>query len=232
MTTRTPTTLVLLDIDGTLVYSRGCGRAATELAMHEVFGTIGALGEHQFRGKTDWGTMLELLVPIGLAREHIEATMPIYNEALGRHFAAIVDQYPIDACPGGLELVAALHKREDVLLGILTGNVEAVAPLKLKAAGYDPAHFVIGTYGSEAHDRALLPPIALKRAEALHGAPLERTVIIGDTPDDIICARSINARCIAVTSGSFTRALLESYQPALVLDSLVNLNAVLKAIFA
>ncbi len=223
--------LILFDIDNTLIFGKGVGREASERAMLELFGSSGTLATHQFRGKTDWGTLIELLTPLGLVRDQIDAVMPTYNTTLGKHFASIVHRFPVEPCPGGHELVAALSARPDVLLGIVTGNVETVAPLKLAAGGYDPNVFRVGAYGNEAHDRTLLPPIALQRAIAYQGTSFERVVIIGDTPDDIECARSIQARCIGVATGSFSRAELEAHQPAVVLDSLADLDATLTAIF-
>lgn len=225
-------TLILFDIDNTLIYGRGVGRAANELALVELFGTSGALATHQFHGKTDWATLIELMMPLGMVRADIDAMIPVYNMVLGKHFASIIHHYPVEPCPGGLELVTMLSRRDDALLGIVTGNVETVAPLKLKAAGYDPALFPVGAYGNEAHDRSLLPPIALQRAIDYHDGGFRRVVIIGDTPDDIACARSIESRCIAVATGSFSRAELEACEPDLVLDNLADLDADLRVIFA
>jgi phosphoglycolate phosphatase-like HAD superfamily hydrolase len=90
-------------------------------------------------------------------------------------------------------------------LGLLTGNYEAVARLKLSRAGigrYFPAHQ--GAFGSDGEDRAALPAIARRRAGSPgHPYPREQTIVIGDTPRDVACARADGLRCVAVTTGPF-----------------------------
>ncbi len=227
-----PEILVLFDIDGTLVHAAGSGRAATERAMREVFGTTGGLAEYRFSGKTDWHTLLMLLGPEGFTEAEIEAALPQYDTAIGRHLAEIIPDYHIQALPGTLELVQTLRARSDVLLGIITGNMPRMAELKLRSAGFDPADFAIAVYGSEAPIRRKLVPLALERAERHCGrqfAPAD-TVLIGDTLDDIDCAHSIGARAIAVATGMVPRAELERHQPVTVLDSLVDQEQVLALI--
>lgn len=223
-------TLVLLDIDGTLFFGHGCSREAARLAMLEVFGVAGDVANHSFGGKTDWDSLQLLLGPLGYAATDVEAAIPVYAEAIGRHLAAIIDRYPVEAAPGGLALVDSLRGRSDILIGLLTGNVETAAHIKLRAVGYDLADFRVGAYGSEAPDRSGLPPIALRRAEALHGGPFRRVVIIGDTPDDVICARTIGACCLAVTSGYGKQAEIEAEQPCGLFNDLGDTDAVVAAI--
>ncbi|MFN8452945.1 MAG: hypothetical protein U0521_31095, partial [Anaerolineae bacterium] len=82
--------LILFDIDGTLVWTRGAGRAATEHAMIEVFGSCGALATHKFGGKTDWQTLLDLLHEAGVSYADVERQMPAYNAAMARHLTAVI----------------------------------------------------------------------------------------------------------------------------------------------
>ncbi len=101
-----------------------------------------------------------------------------------------------------------LSGRADAILSLVTGNLEPVARLKLARAGLD--RFFAGgqgAFGSDAEDRTELPAIARRRAGALNGGapyPRERTVVIGDTPRDIACARADGVRCVAVATGPFT----------------------------
>src|SRR5579871_2748930 len=132
----TPTTLVLFDIDGTLLLASGSGKVATERAMLEIFGTAGKLNEHRFSGKTDWHTLIFLLTPEGFSDADIEAALPRYNSVMGRHMADIIGDYKVEPLPGTFELIAALKARPDVLLGIVTGNVRETANLKLRTAGF------------------------------------------------------------------------------------------------
>lgn len=226
------THLVLFDIDGTLLHSGGCGRAATRLAMQDVFGTVGTLDTVSFAGKTDWQILLEALRSAGITPDQVAARLDTYNQAVARRLSEIIADFPVRACPGAPELVAALQATPSVLLGLVTGNMAALVPIKLQAAGYDPAAFAVAAYGSEGWDRAMLPPLALKRARALNGADFapERVVIIGDTPGDIACAQSIGARTLAVATGPFSAAQLAQHRPSYVFPTLEDTSAVLHAI--
>ncbi len=192
--------LLLFDIDGTLVWTGGAGREATRLAMLEVFGTSGALDTHTFGGKTDWLTLVETL---GKSESEIAGHMPHYDTVMGRHILHIIGEYPVAPCPGGLDLIETLRHRDNVVLGLVTGNVLRASSVKLAAAGYDPAHFVVGAYGSERLSRDHLPALAVERAEKLTGhrfAPRD-VWVIGDTAADASCARVINATMVGVKTG-------------------------------
>ena len=224
--------LVLFDIDGTLLHSGGCGRAATRLALRDVFGTIGVLDDVGFAGKTDWQILLEALAPTGIAPPDIEARLDAYNQAVARRLAAIIGECPVQPCSGAPELVAALRTHSIVLMGLVTGNMAGLVPIKLRAAGFDPADFPVGAFGSEGWERAMLPPLALARANAFNGAEFapDRVVIIGDTPGDIACAQSIGARTIAVATGPFSADELAAHQPDSLFATLEDTSAVLSAI--
>jgi phosphoglycolate phosphatase-like HAD superfamily hydrolase len=227
-----PRKLVLFDIDGTLLRASGSGKAATERAMREVFGTVGRLAEYRFSGKTDWFTLLHLLTPEGFTEAEVEAALVDYDLALARHMTDIMKDYHIHALPGTHELVRALQAHPDVVIGILTGNMPQVAALKLRAAGFDPEDFAVAVYGSEAPVRRQLAPLAIDRAEqhcGLRFTPSD-VIIIGDTPDDIDCAHSIGAKAIAVATGTQSRAELEQHPPVTVLDDLADTRAVLALI--
>jgi phosphoglycolate phosphatase len=227
-----PQTLVLFDIDGTLLASSGSGRAATSRAMLEVFGTTGHLANYRFQGKTDWRILLDLLQPEGFNAAEIEAALPHYETVVARHMAEIVNDYHVYALPGTLELVDELSAHPGVLLGIVTGNLPRMAEIKLRLAGFALEKFPVAAYGSEAPIRRQLVPLALERAErhcGRHFAPPD-VIFIGDTPDDIDCAHSIGARAIAVTTGVTARAELEQHPPVIVLDSLADRERVLPLI--
>ena len=224
--------LVLFDIDGTLLHSAGCGRAATLRAMQDIFGTTGYMDGVRFDGRTDWGVLAAALEPEGVSHAQIAAQMDTYNHTVTHHLQAIIGDYAVRPCTGAPQVVNALKARPDVLLGLVTGNVPGLVPVKLRAAGYDPADFRTGAYGSEAAERSTLPPLALARAEKLAGhrfAPHEM-VIIGDTPGDVACARSIQARTIAVATGFFDLDALRTTGADHVFATLDDLDAVLAAI--
>lgn len=225
-------TLVLLDIDGTLLRAGGSGRAAMKLAMLEVFGTAGDIANYQFAGKTDFYMLTELLRPEGLNEQHIADNLPRYGDALAYHMSQIAHNYQITPLPGTRELVDHLHEHQGVLLGLLTGNMPGMADYKLRAAGFDPSKFVVTAYGSESRLRHELAPLALARAEKYAGASFDpaNVVVIGDTVDDIGCAHGVGARVIAVTTGNISRGELESHPPVTVLDDLSDTPSVLALI--
>ena len=136
---------------------------------------------------------------------------------------------PLDGIP---EILDALEARDDVVLGLLTGNVEPGARIKLQAAGIDPERFRVNAFGSDHEHRPELPAIAQRRAGEHLGLELagDRLVVIGDTPADIECGRSLGARAIGVASGHYTVEQLRQHNPYAVFPSLANTAEVLDKI--
>jgi phosphoglycolate phosphatase-like HAD superfamily hydrolase len=136
--------------------------------------------------------------------------------------------------PGIHELLDRLDGRDDVILGLLTGNLVAGARAKLIAADIDPDRFVIGAYGSDHEMRGELPAVAQRRALETLGIEVAgpNVVVIGDTPADVHCGRSIGARAIAVATGSYSVAELMEHGPAAAFEDLSDTEAVLDAIMA
>jgi phosphoglycolate phosphatase-like HAD superfamily hydrolase len=223
------THLILFDIDGTLLMGKGIGREATRRAMLDVFGSEGTLTTHQFGGKTDWLTLTEVLANEGHTADTIGAHMPRYERIMSRHMAELIAAYEVLALPGAMDVVTHLRQRDDVLLGIVTGNVAMTAPVKLRAAGFDPDWFPVGAFGSERVDRNDLPPLAMERASQRIKSAItaQQVTIIGDTLADIDCARAVGARAIAVATGFTARAELIAAAPDHLLDDLTGLLPVL-----
>jgi phosphoglycolate phosphatase-like HAD superfamily hydrolase len=137
--------------------------------------------------------------------------------------------------PGVRELLAALEPHERAgraLVGLLTGNLEGGAALKLGAVGLDPARFAVGAYGSDSARRPDLPAIAAERAASRTGKRFRGAdiVIVGDTPDDIACGRPIGARVVAVATGFFSVAQLQAAGAAHVFEHLTDTAAVTGAL--
>src|SRR6185369_16652039 len=111
--------------------------------------------------------------------------------------------------PGVRELLERLNKLDDVLVGLLTGNILRGAELKLRRWNLEP-YFRFGAFGDDHENRSVLAQIALDKARALSGRPFSgaETTVIGDTPKDITCARAIGARAVAVATGSISREAL------------------------
>ncbi len=221
--------LVLFDIDGTLLISRGIGREAKRRAMLEVFGTTGDLDGHAFGGQTDWGILAALLAPHGISSAAIGRAMPAYEEVMARHMQEIRPSYCASAIPQAMETLQALRRRPDALVGLVTGNTSKTAAIKLEMAGYDPAWFPVGAFGNEAAARADLTRLALERTQAYLGQRLkgDAVIVIGDTPADVEAARAIDAIAIAVCTGYETRENLQGSQPDFLLADLGDFLALL-----
>ncbi|NWF70581.1 MAG: HAD hydrolase-like protein [Chloroflexi bacterium] len=220
--------LILFDIDGTLLLTKGAGRAATRAAMLRVFGTCGKVDTHEFSGKTDWFTLVELLGAEGFKENDIAHRIPAYEREMAHFLENFIGNYTVNACVGALPLVQRLRKTPHIHLGVITGNVNAVAPIKLRAAGFAPDWFPIGAYGNESIDRNLLPALALGRANRYYNhifRPSE-VIIVGDTPMDIACARALGAVAVAVATGTVSYDDLAAAAPDYLLRDLTSFESV------
>ena len=216
--------VVLFDIDGTLLVSRGIGREAKRRAMLECFGRTGDLDSHVFGGKTDWGILADLLAPHGYSKSDIGREIDAYEAVMARHMRAISAAYTAEPLAHALELLHDLRWRGDALIGLVTGNTSKTAAIKLEMAGFDPDWFPIGAFGNESHDRADLTRLARRRANDHLGRRLNGTeiIVIGDTPADIEAARAIDAVAVAVCTGYAERDSLIDSQPDFLLADLGN----------
>ena len=227
------TRLVLFDIDGTLLLSDGAGRRAIHRALIEIFGDTGP-ADHRFDGKTDPQIVRELMRSVGHEDAHIDERM---EQLFARYVSCLREelqdpQYHAAALPGVPQLLDALARRDDVTLGLLTGNLVDGARAKLEAVGIDPELFRIGAFGTDHEMRPRLPEIAQRRAREVLGieVPGSRVVIIGDTPADVECGRGIGARAIGVATGRYSTEELAAHGAVAVFESLVDTGAVVSAI--
>ncbi len=229
--------LILFDIDGTLLWTDGAGRRAIQRALLDEMGTAGPIEKYRFDGKTDPQIVRELMTlaghPEAEAEERIAAVCRRYVELLTTELA----QGPrnMRLLPGVRELLAALEPHETAgraLVGLLTGNLQGGAGLKLTAVGLDPARFAVGAYGSDSARRPELPAIAAERAARHTGKRFSGAdiVIVGDTPDDVACAGPIGARTVAVATGFFDVAQLRATGAAHVFENLTDTRAVTDAL--
>ncbi len=224
--------LLLFDIDGTLIRSNGAGRLTLAYALEKLFGTTGPVESYNMSGKTDPRIITDLLTAAGISGKEVENRLPAIYELMAEHGQDIFAEKGIAPCVGVIELLAQLNAREDVLLGLLTGNAQLTAPLKLAAAGIDPLQFKVGAYGSDAMDRNDLPAVGIARANQLTGGQFDgnNTIIIGDTPADILCARAGKATAVAVASGWHSATTLAEYQPDHLFDNFGDTETVLQAL--
>lgn len=224
--------LFLFDVDGTLLSARGLGRAALAHALARVFGVAGALDGYDLRGKTDPRIVHDVLGAAGIPREAIEARAAECFDVYIRQLDALLgDGSAVRVMPGVRALVEALAARADAVVGLLTGNIEAGARLKLRPTGLLP-RFRVGAFGSDDGDRRRLPLIARARARELvgHDFDFDRVTIIGDTPHDVDCARTCGAVAVAVATGQYAMEALAACAPDLLFGDFCDVDGALAAL--
>lgn len=201
--------LVLFDIDGTLV---DCGRQSRPLlaaALSEVFGRTGGIETYEFSGKTDPRIVTELMREAGVSEADIAAGLGAIREVYLRNVEQGLRRESMRILPGVPELLARLARRTDVVLGLLTGNWQPAARRKLALCGLGD-YFSFGAFGEDGSQRSELVPAALRRAERHAGRafPASRTVIVGDSLEDVMCARAHGVQAVAVATGRTSAAAL------------------------
>jgi phosphoglycolate phosphatase len=206
--------LLLFDIDGTLVAgATEAHRDALYEALLEVHGVAAARVRFALApaGRTDGEIARAILLAAGVSAETIDDRARDVRDACSRAYVRLApDDLSHTVLPGIKSLLGWLRERDDVKLGLVTGNFETVGRLKLERAGLG-SYFAsaVGAFGSDSEDRVALPPLARRRA-GRPGRPYPRaqTLVIGDTPRDIACARADELRCVAVATGPFDREAL------------------------
>lgn len=224
--------LLLFDIDGTLTRG-GPAVTAFRVALEHTYGTAGPVGDYDFAGKTDPRILRDLLGAAGLAPDEIDRGLPRFWGHYLAELEARIGADPVTVLPGVHTLIAELAARNDVFLGLVTGNVADGARLKLGSAGLWH-HFPVGGFGSDHEVRNELPQVALDRASRHWGRAFNgrESVIIGDTPRDMECARAVGAATVAVTTGRFSSAELRAAGADSVLPDLSDTAATVEALTA
>lgn len=213
--------LVLFDIDGTLLRSRGIGLRSMERAFLELHGTTVDTSVLSTGGRLDPHLFRELLEQRDIHPD--EAALSALGEAYARemHRAFETENWS-HALPGAVAVARAVHEDPDLTSALLTGNIEATARLKLVDAGFEEAWFAFGVWGDEGETRRHLPAVARERHRRMGGSELspERVVVIGDTPHDIDCARHGGHLVVAVATGACSADELSAHEPDLLLEDL------------
>jgi phosphoglycolate phosphatase len=226
-----PKRLVLFDIDGTLISSGGAGIRALRRALTEVFGAAHGLDNLNAAGKTDYQICHEAMQAQGLSRPHVAEQLPKAIELYLGMLEEEMKQPDAIIQPGVHSLLEALQKKDIVYQGLLTGNIDHGARIKLQK--FDLwRHFPMGAYGSDSEDRLDLPAVAVQRAKQcfeIDFSPNE-LVIIGDAIPDVRCAKAFGAVSIAVSTGGTHPNVLAAEQPDYLFSSLEQTEAVLTAI--
>jgi phosphoglycolate phosphatase-like HAD superfamily hydrolase len=206
-------TVLLFDIDGTLVTTGGAGRRSMELAFARLHGRRDACDSFSMSGMTDRAIARKALQAIGAedSTGAIDAVIAAYLAHLAEEVHK-VDDRNYRVFPGMREAVREARSRAGFAVGLGTGNVREGARVKLERVSiYD--QFAFGGFGCDAEDRTELIRCGATAGAAQLGAPVEscRVVVIGDTPKDVHAAKGIGAECIGVGTGSFTpEALMEA----------------------
>ena len=218
--------LILFDIDGTLLDAGGLSRRSFLCTVGQFAALKAAPERSSFAGKTDPQIMRELLLQNGLSTEQTDRVLGEALESYQSHYLSHFRDAgikPLDGARDLIERLAAIAP-DRLTLGILSGNMEALVPPKLEAAGIPASSFDIGSFGSDDADRDKLPAIAVQRAERFLGASIlpREVAIVGDTPRDIGCARHFGAVSIAVATGDYTVGQLKAAGPTYVLGSLLT----------
>jgi phosphoglycolate phosphatase-like HAD superfamily hydrolase len=222
--------LILFDIDGTLVLTGQAGMRAMNRACEDLVRADDALAGVTFAGRTDWSILDDILRKHGHTLDEI-----LLDELRRRYVTHLAEeiQHPgrgvKDVMPGIRELLSTLETRDDVHVGLLTGNFVEGARIKLEY--FDLwKHFPWGAFGGDAANRNDLVPIAVSRARA-HGiddVSPENILVIGDTPNDIECARVANATPVGVATGSYTVDDLRAAGADIVFEDLSDTAAFLR----
>jgi phosphoglycolate phosphatase-like HAD superfamily hydrolase len=211
---------MLFDVDGTLISTGGAGTRSWRWAFELLHGVPADIGKHSEAGMTD------PVVGRTTFREVI-GREPTDRE-MSRLMAAYLERLPVEVresehyrvLAGVDELLPRLQE-VGLLLGIVTGALEAAAHIKLARAGLE-RFFAFGGYGSDTDDREELTRVAIDRAGAILGweVPSSRVAVVGDTPRDVEAARSVGAQAVGVASGKYSTDELRRAGASFVLGSL------------
>lgn len=216
--------LVLFDIDGTLLDTKGAGMDALRLTVRELFDRESP--ELDLGGATDSGLARDILESFGeaLNEENLGAFYGTYLGYLEAHLGAA--RYAGEVLPGVEPLLERLVDA-GATLGLLTGNIAHGAALKVRHFGLS-GYFDFGAYGDDHHDRNKLGPIALQRAREARGMPFEasETVVVGDTPKDVACGKALGAVTLCVATGGFSADDLRACGGDLVVENFADAGVV------
>lgn len=194
--------LILFDIDGTLIDSGEAGTRSLNLAFKELFSVVNAFHDISMAGKTDTQIMKEGLMKYGISADgNLDAIINTYI----KHLQMEINNDRRHIKPGVYELLEKFSLIRDIRLGLLTGNLEPGARIKLEPFKLNK-YFPTGAFGSDDEDRNRLLPIAIKRFKELcqRRICIDECIVVGDTPRDVYCAKIYGAMCLGVATGPYS----------------------------
>lgn len=199
--------LVLFDIDKTLTKSSKGHREAFRNAFIKVYGVDTGIDIINPDGMTDTQIIIDVMKKVGLGEQEVRSKLAECIQAMSEYFEGAVVNEEISTLEGVPSLLEEL-KRQGVLMGLVTGNLEAIARGKLEKAGIDH-YFEVGGFGSDNTDRVELVRKAVKDAETRFAFPKEGQVfLVGDTPKDIAAGKEAGVATIGVATGAFSKEQL------------------------
>lgn len=218
-----PSRYIFCDIDGTLLRAPGAGSSAFGDAFAEVFGIPVDMGHINFAGATDIRVLGQLMREQNVSRD------PVREKRFFERLPWFLDRNMAVAPPTVFPGVEMFLERvsKHWMLGLVTGNIKACAAIKLKHAGIDCYFSDVGGFGDDDGDRNRMAALALERA----GNPTE-AFLLGDTPSDIAAARANGMVSVAVCNGQFDRAMLETENPDMIVDSFEDAEHLFQALEA
>ena len=219
--------VALFDIDNTLIQSSAGHRQAYREAVEDVYGLKVDMNVINYHGMTDQEIIFKVLRKYKLDKGTIRSDLKKCMEVMALKYAEIVKSENINILAGVGELLTKLQQN-DIICGLVTGNLEKIARAKLKKIGIDH-FFKIGGFGSDHMDRAELAKLAIKRAEGRFNLGNELSIFLfGDTPRDMKAGKAAGATSIGVTTGVFSREQLESAGADVVFQSLTDIDKIIK----
>ena len=229
--------ILLWDIDGTLMRSARTGayKDYTIPVLEEIFGTAGRLAEMEVSGMTDMQIFCEALKDEGFTTDDVLGRAKVLATRLTEEATKVTGNGAnfFQLLPGVRETLQAVSDHPRYQSGLLTGNIESMAKLKMRLVGLEEFFTLPGAFGDESHNRRDLPAAAAERIRAHLNRDLapEQFIVIGDTPNDIDCARHFGARALAVGTGRmYSNEEVLKHNPDKFLPDLSDPHLVLKTL--
>jgi phosphoglycolate phosphatase-like HAD superfamily hydrolase len=223
-------TLVLWDIDNTLLYTGGAGTLGMKRAFEELYGVPDAFARIEFSGRTDTAIFRDAARASGMAEDALDAEQARFLERYVGHLEAALHEITGRLMPGVAELLEAIAGRRDALQGLGTGNFRAGGQLKLRHYGierYFPG--MPGGFGEDSDSRTTMIGLAVERMSNGDGRAA-RVVVVGDTPHDVAAARENGAFALGVATGRHSKAELQECGADAALEDLSDVESALALI--
>ncbi len=229
--------ILLWDIDGTLIRSvrTGAYKDYTIPVLKEIFGTAGRLQEMQVSGMTDLQIVYEALMHEGFTQDDVMKQVQVLATRITEEARKVTGNGTkfFELLPGARKTLQALYEHPRYQSALLTGNIESMAHLKMQLVGLEKFFTLPGAFGDESHRRRDLPALAADRIRKQLGIELapEQFIVLGDTPNDIDCARYFGARAVAVGTGRmYLREEILAAEPDALLPDLSDPKLVLRTL--